>query len=63
MKIIKNQNKAEAQNIIQKIKDNEGYCPCRLEKTEDTKCICKNFREQNFEGWCHCGLYCKVFEN
>lgn len=63
MKIIKNQNKAEAQNIIQKIKDNEGYCPCRLEKTEDTKCICKNFREQNFEGWCHCGLYYKVFEN
>lgn len=63
MKIIKNQNKAEAQNIIQKIKDNEGYCPCRLEKTEDTKCICKNFREQSFEGWCHCGLYYKVFKN
>ena len=40
-----------------------GYCPCRLEKSEDTKCICKEFREQiedpNFEGYCHCLLYFK----
>lgn len=40
-----------------------GYCPCRLEQTEDTKCICKEFREQikdpNFEGFCHCLLYYK----
>ena len=41
-----------------------GYCPCRLEKTEDNKCICKEFREQmkdpNFEGYCHCMLYYKT---
>ncbi len=40
-----------------------GYCPCRLQKTEDYKCICKEFREQiadpNFEGYCHCMLYYK----
>ena len=41
-----------------------GYCPCRLEQTEDTKCICKEFREQmadpDFEGFCHCMLYYKT---
>lgn len=40
-----------------------GYCPCRLERTEENKCMCKEFREQtadpNFEGYCHCMLYYK----
>ena len=45
--------------IRQKLKDNQGYCPCRLEKTSDTKCMCKEFREQE-EGTCHCGLYVKT---
>jgi ferredoxin-thioredoxin reductase catalytic subunit len=40
-----------------------GYCPCRLERTEENKCICKEFREQiadpNFKGYCHCLLYYK----
>lgn len=40
-----------------------GYCPCRLEKIEDNKCICLEFREQmadpDFEGYCHCRLYYK----
>ena len=42
----------------------DGYCPCRLEKTEDNKCICREFREQmedpDFEGFCHCLLYYKA---
>lgn len=44
-----------------KIKDNGGYCPCALEKTQDTKCMCKEFREQE-DGMCHCGLYLKETE-
>ena len=48
---------------VQKIKEalikNEFYCPCRIEKTSDTKCPCKEFREQEV-GLCHCGLYEKV---
>jgi len=40
-----------------------GYCPCRIKRTDDEKCICKEFREQiadpNFEGFCHCRLYYK----
>lgn len=41
----------------------DGYCPCRLGKAEENKCICKEFREQiadpGFEGYCHCMLYYK----
>jgi ferredoxin-thioredoxin reductase catalytic subunit len=40
-----------------------GYCPCRRERTPDTKCMCKEFRDQiadpDFEGFCHCQLYYK----
>lgn len=40
-----------------------GYCPCRVGKSEDIKCICKEFKEQiadpEFEGYCHCMLYYK----
>lgn len=46
------------EKICQAIRDNDGYCPCRLEKTEDTKCMCKEFLEQE-SGPCHCGLYYK----
>ena len=49
------------QEIIAKLKENGGYCPCRLEKTADTKCMCKEFREQE-SGECHCGLYIKLKE-
>ena len=45
------------------LKAKDGYCPCRLERTEDTKCICTEFKEQmkdpDFEGYCHCMLYYK----
>ena len=45
------------------LKKKNGYCPCRLQMNEDTKCMCKEFREQiadeNFEGYCHCMLYYK----
>lgn len=39
---------------------NNGYCPCAIYKTPDTKCMCKEFREQMEPGLCHCGLYRKV---
>ena len=47
--------------ILDKLKENDGYCPCRIEQTPDTKCMCKEFREQE-EGECHCGLYVKIKE-
>ena len=57
-----NDDKELVTEIRKKLKDNEGYCPCRLQKTPDTKCMCREFREQNYEGYCHCGLYYKAHE-
>lgn len=45
--------------ILDKLKENDGYCPCRIEQTPDTKCMCKEFREQTNTGTCHCGLFIK----
>ncbi len=46
------------QQIRKALKDNDGYCPCKVQKTVDNKCMCKEFREQE-SGECHCGLYYK----
>lgn len=45
--------------IQKQLKTNDGYCPCNIDKTPDTKCMCKEFRESE-EGMCHCGLYIKT---
>lgn len=50
----------EGDQILQAVKNNDGYCPCELEKTPDTKCMCKEFQEMK-SGTCHCGLYTKEY--
>ena len=37
-----------------------GYCPCAIFKNPDTKCMCKDFREQTEPGECACGRFKKV---
>lgn len=63
MKIEFNPNEEIVRVVKEGLEKSGGYCPCRREKTEDTKCICKEFREQiadtNYEGFCHCMLYYK----
>ena len=49
----------EVRTFKEKVRNNGNYCPCALIKEKDTKCMCKAFREQNYEGPCHCGLYYK----
>lgn len=58
MTIRLSKDKELVREIRDKLKESGGYCPCKIEKTEDTKCICKAFREQE-SGECHCGLYVK----
>ena len=58
LKITYNQDKQIVDKILDALDTNNGYCPCKLEKNNDTKCMCKEFREQK-EGYCHCGLYIK----
>ena len=60
VKVVCNSNAALVEQIKAALKENDGYCPCRLDKTSDTKCMCKEFREQiaaKEKGQCHCGLY------
>ncbi len=58
-----NEDKEIVKKVREGLKRTGGYCPCRLQQTEDTKCVCKEFREQiadpEFEGYCHCLLYYK----
>jgi Ferredoxin thioredoxin reductase catalytic beta chain. len=62
LKIKVSKDKAIVQQIRKALKENGGYCPCKLIKSEDTRCICKEFREQREDGLCHCGLYYKTVE-
>ena len=60
MKVKVVDDKARVEEIRKALEDNDGYCPCRLIKNVDTKCMCKEFREQiaaGLLGECHCGLY------
>ncbi len=63
MKVTLNENKEVVERIKAGLEKKGGYCPCRLERTPENKCICKEFRDQiadpNFEGYCHCLLYYK----
>lgn len=45
-------------DIAAAVELNDGYCPCMIEQNEDTKCMCKDFREME-EGECLCGRYRK----
>lgn len=58
MAIRLNPDKEYADNVRAALKENDGYCPCSITKNEDTKCMCKEFREME-SGVCHCGLYIK----
>lgn len=58
MKIKVTDDRELEKEIRNKLKENFGYCPCKLEHIPDNKCMCKDFREQE-SGECHCGLYIK----
>lgn len=60
-KVRLNENADVVQVVKEGLKRTGGYCPCRLERTEATKCMCEEFKAQiadpNYEGYCHCLLY------
>ena len=63
MNITLNPDEEIVRTVREGLKQKDGYCPCRLGKKEEYKCMCQEFREQiadpNFEGYCHCMLYYK----
>ena len=64
MKITLNPDEQVVRMVKEGLERTGGYCPCRLERTEETKCMCAEFRQQikdpSFEGFCHCLLYYKT---
>ena len=67
MKITLNPDKEVVAKIKEGLKLKDGYCPCRIPRIPENKCMCKEFKEQiadpDFEGFCHCMLYYKSKEN
>ena len=63
MAIRLNQDQEIVKTIKEGLKKKGGYCPCRLGKKEEYKCMCEEFKAQiadpEFEGYCHCLLYYK----
>lgn len=63
MKIRLNEDAAVVARVKEGLRQTGGYCPCRLARTEENKCMCAEFRAQikdpEFEGYCHCLLYYK----
>jgi len=63
MKIRLNEDEEIVKTVKEGLKKFDGYCPCRMIKTEEYKCMCREFRDQiadpDFEGYCHCCLYYK----
>ncbi len=62
-KIRLNEDKEIVARIKEGLKQKDGYCPCRIGKRPEFKCMCEEFKAQiadpNFEGFCHCLLYYK----
>jgi ferredoxin-thioredoxin reductase catalytic subunit len=63
MKITLNPDKEIVKTIQEGLKAKDGFCPCRISKAPEYKCMCEEFKAQiadpDFEGFCHCRLYFK----
>ncbi len=63
MKIRLNENEEVVRTVQEGLAMKDGYCPCRMGKKEEYKCMCEEFKAQiadpDFEGYCHCMLYYK----
>lgn len=63
MRVRFNDDKAVVQSVQEGLRRTGGYCPCRLQRIEENKCMCEEFKAQikdpDFEGFCHCMLYYK----
>ena len=63
MKIRLNENEEIVRTVKEGLAQKDGYCPCRVGKKTEYKCMCQEFRDQiadpDFEGYCHCMLYYK----
>jgi ferredoxin-thioredoxin reductase catalytic subunit len=63
MKVRLNEDQEIVRTIREGLRRTGGYCPCRLARTEENRCMCREFKDQiadpDYEGYCHCRLYYK----
>ena len=63
MKIRLNEDREVVKTIREGLTAKDGYCPCRVGKLPENKCMCEEFKAQiadpDYEGYCHCKLYYK----
>ena len=52
MKVRLNDDPEIVKTIREGLKRTGGYCPCRLARTEENRCMCKEFKDQIF-GFAH----------
>lgn len=52
-----NPDKEYVDMIINGVKDKQGYCPCKIDKTDKNKCACEDFINT---GKCCCKLWVEV---
>lgn len=66
MQVVLNKDPEHVKAVRYALKGTGGYCPCAIVKSEESLCICKDFRDKiddhEFEGYCHCELYYKSKE-
>ena len=63
MRIRLNEDKQVVSTVREGLIAKGGFCPCRVGKKPEYKCMCEEFRNQiadpNYEGFCHCKLFYK----
>lgn len=59
-KIVPNPDEKKYKEVSRMVELNCGYCPCLIERSEKTKCMCESFRHSYELGECHCGRFVRV---
>ena len=63
MKVRLNEDQEIVRTIREGLRRTGGYCPCRLARPKENRCMCRESKDQiadpDYEGYCHCRLYYK----
>lgn len=62
--MIRKRDDDRAKEAEKRLAENDGYCPCKVEKIPKNKCMCRDFKmdclQIDFYDTCKCGLFEKV---
>lgn len=61
MRVVRTDDHDLAAEVTKALRENDGYCPCKIEHLPENRCMCEDFRLNVDAGkYCHCGLYKKL---